>query len=286
MRLEEKYKSDYFYDKDLINNSDDKQNSIFKYGCISRKGKGKKYAKLYNDAYFGCVYVVSGTSVYIDELTGKEYPVYPGCIMQRMPDIPHYHYLDKGCNWQEFYFCGSKLIFDTLVNMKLISNEPVIYIGESEDIHQKLIEYATLLGEGHSYINENIIPEFTKLLIYLHNYQSNSKKDSFEINMAEILEQNINVGISMREIANKCNMGYESMRKQFKELYGCSMEQYRISLRINKAKTMLLNENKSLKQVALELGYRDIYFFNKQFKQQVGMSPAKYVLKQKTDFHY
>lgn len=285
MRLEEKYKSDYFYDKDLIHNIDDKQNSIFKYGCISRKGMGKKHTKYYNDAYYGCVYVISGTSVYIDKKTGKEYKVYPGCIMQRMPDTPHYHYLDKGCNWQEFYFCGGKLIFDALVNMNLISNEPVIYIGESEDIHQKLIEYASLLGEGHSYITENIVPEFTKLLIYLHNYRNNSKKDSFEINMAEILEQNINVGVSMREIADKCNMGYESMRKHFKELYGCSMEQYRIALRINKAKTMLLNENKTLKQVSLELGYRDVYFFNKQFKQQTGMSPAKYVLKQKTDFH-
>ena len=83
-------------------------------------------------------------------------------------------------------------------------------------------------------------------------------------------------------------VGYKNgsfFREHFKELYGCSMEQYRIALRINKAKTMIKNENKTLKQVSLELGYRDVYFFNKQFKQQTGMSPAKYVMKQKTDFH-
>ena len=59
------------------------------------------------------------------------------------------------------------------------------------------------------------------------------------------------------------------------------MEKYRLHLRINMAKNMLINENLSVKEVAFKLGYGDIYSFHKQFKQIEGVTPKAYIAHQK-----
>lgn len=85
------------------------------------------------------------------------------------------------------------------------------------------------------------------------------------------------MGIPLEYIAKECNMSYASLRKNFSATFGCSMEQYRIQLRISEAKSMLINNNMSIKEVAATLGYCDSYAFATQFKQQTGISPGKFV---------
>ena len=94
--------------------------------------------------------------------------------------------------------------------------------------------------------------------------------------MGEVLENNYRVGVSLEEISAACGMGYEALRKQFRRVFGCSLEQYRIQLRINAAKSMMLDRDMPLKEIADALGYCDTYAFCKQFKQQVGVSPGKF----------
>ena len=93
----------------------------------------------------------------------------------------------------------------------------------------------------------------------------------------DVLQKNYRVGASLEQIAAACGMSYENLRKQFRGAVGCSLRQYLIGLRINKSKTMLLEERMPISRVAEELGYCDTYAFCHQFKQQVGISPGKYV---------
>lgn len=72
-------------------------------------------------------------------------------------------------------------------------------------------------------------------------------------------------------------MSYESLRKRFRQTFGCSLSQYCINVRINRSKTLLLDENLSIQEVAGALGYCDSYAFCNQFKKIVGVSPGKFV---------
>ena len=42
-----------------------------------------------------------------NEETKKEYDIYPGCIVQRIPNTPHYTTLAPNSKWKEFYICSN-----------------------------------------------------------------------------------------------------------------------------------------------------------------------------------
>ncbi len=62
---------------------------------------------------------------------------------------------------------------------------------------------------------------------------------------------------------------------KFKELIGMSVQTYMIRARIERAQHLLLHAGMNVTEVADALGYRDIFFFSRQFKQYTGKSPSE-----------
>lgn len=82
--------------------------------------------------------------------------------------------------------------------------------------------------------------------------------------------------ITGQELAAQMNLGYETLRKQFKSAVGLSIGQYSIRVRVNRAKSLLLRSGLPLETLAVQLGYPDYFSFCKQFKQHTGVSPAQF----------
>jgi AraC family transcriptional regulator, arabinose operon regulatory protein len=66
------------------------------------------------------------------------------------------------------------------------------------------------------------------------------------------------------------------LTRWFHQLTGMTPNRYVIRVRIAKATQFLAMTDKSIPQIADELGYRDIYFFSRQFRQVAGHPPARY----------
>lgn len=62
----------------------------------------------------------------------------------------------------------------------------------------------------------------------------------------------------------------------FKSEYQTTPKSYILSLKIEKAKELLLSEKIMIKDVAYMLGYGDIYHFSKLFKLKTGYTPSEY----------
>ena len=268
MKVDRRYYQTRTVHRTLLGNADDLANSIVSCGFLHKQERSYVQKDILFQ-YYGGLYVISGSGTYVDAETGKEYPVTPGCVVQRMPGKPHHSYIDHGEDWLEFYFCAGARVFETLVDMKLATDEPVFYVGESMDIFQRLVDYLAMFertDNAHSY---ELLIEFQKLLCYLNSCAVNTDSDCWAQTVGLVLEKNYRVGIPLEDIATRCGLGYETLRKQFRRVFGCSLEQYR-------AKTMMLDRDMPLKEIASELGYCDTYAFCKQFNQQVGVSPGRF----------
>jgi len=77
-------------------------------------------------------------------------------------------------------------------------------------------------------------------------------------------------------LAQEAGMSLSTLRRQFRRLTGVSLHAYSMQCRIARARTLLGESDFTIKQIALRLGYSDVYFFSKQFKQAVGIPPAMY----------
>ncbi len=83
-------------------------------------------------------------------------------------------------------------------------------------------------------------------------------------------------------LASLCGISTVYFRKLFPRISGCSPITYIHRLRITKAKRMLESDCERISEIALSLGYPDIYTFSKTFKKHTGLSPTQY-MKKKTD---
>ena len=77
-------------------------------------------------------------------------------------------------------------------------------------------------------------------------------------------------------VAERLAMPTSTLRRKFRQLSGMSPREYLLASRVAAAKAMLLDTDLPIKTVAARAGYRDVFFFSRQFRQKTGQSPAAY----------
>ena len=81
---------------------------------------------------------------------------------------------------------------------------------------------------------------------------------------------------SITEFAQMFDVSDSYVMHAFSQSQGISIHAYEVNTRISRAKILLSDLEKTAEQVARELGYRDVNFFYKQFKKQVGLTPGQF----------
>ena len=84
---------------------------------------------------------------------------------------------------------------------------------------------------------------------------------------------------SLKELAAMCGMGESYFQKLFKEIHGISPKKYIIQLKINHACDLLRLERYTVTQIAELCNFSDIYFFSRQFKEYMGITPTRFMEK-------
>ncbi len=77
-------------------------------------------------------------------------------------------------------------------------------------------------------------------------------------------------------LARAAGMGLSTLRRRFRAATGLSLHGYVLQARLSRARALLAETDLPLAAVAERLGYENVYFFARQFKQQVGVPPGVY----------
>ena len=92
----------------------------------------------------------------------------------------------------------------------------------------------------------------------------------------EYIEKNVGKDISLNEISEQLNISSYYFSKLFKEEAGEGFVEYLTKTRVEKAKDMLKDPSRSIKEVGSECGYSDPNYFSRIFKKSTGMTPTEY----------
>ena len=93
--------------------------------------------------------------------------------------------------------------------------------------------------------------------------------------IANYISQNPGAAHRVEDLAARAGLSPRYFSIKFKELIGSSVQSYVIRTRIERAQHLLLYAGMNVTEVADALGYRDIFFFSRQFKQHTGKSPSE-----------
>lgn len=229
------------------------------------------------------IYIPRGEGVFESE-SCPQVKIKEGAVIILFPDEWHRYKPDAGTGWDEYWVGFRGAIADNLVkNHFLDPKSPYVQIGVNEQvvsIFDEIIEKTKQEKSGYQPLISGAVVHLLGLIHSIsreHHFEAEQSMVENIVNKARILfRANVEQQISPEKIASELGLSYSWFRKTFKAYTGIAPGQYLIQLKIEKAKMLLSDPSKSVKEIAYDLNFDSSFYFSKLFKEKTGMPPEKY----------
>lgn len=100
-------------------------------------------------------------------------------------------------------------------------------------------------------------------------------------NILKYTKERIELKVTLKETAAHFNFSPNYLGHLFKEETGMSFSDFLLDLRMKRVCELLADPSFKIYEIAERVGYKNIIYFNRQFKHSTGMSPGEYRKKHK-----
>jgi AraC-like DNA-binding protein len=225
-------------------------------------------------------YITNGCGIM--ETRDGVFDIEPGSLLLIFPGVWHRYRPNKETGWTEHYL-GYKGDFTNNIYKHPILNpqKPVLRIGFQELVLSEFNEIFNLIAEEKPGFQQvcagKVVYLLAKIISAIRNSEFAGKEVERTIRRACLtMRDNLQSNLNMEELAKELHIGYSYFRQMFRKYTGISPAQYHLNLRIQKSKELLISGNKSVKEIAFELGFESNQYFSRIFSEKCGMSPVKF----------
>ncbi|AKN32843.1 AraC family transcriptional regulator [Clostridium carboxidivorans P7] len=142
-----------------------------------------------------------------------------------------------------------------------------------------LIEYYENKNGMETAIRSYIVLIFNELLRCYNEYLPSSVINKVESNIyveiVKYIDKNYN-DLNLKDLANYFSYSTDYMGKLIKKVTGNTLTELQKKIKLDKVKYLLKNSDFSIEEIIRKVGYSNLSYFYKQFKEDVGMTPDKY----------
>ena len=172
--------------------------------------------------------------------------------------------------------------FSYVINPIKIENNNILYL------YMKIFE---LFNKKTGNFKLEIKIYLLEILLKILNYYDNAgikKSEEYYKKIEDLsrlkkviiyIQNNYTSNITLEEAAKITNMSMYYFCSFFKRIMGKTFIDYLLSVRIDKAKEILKSENISVTNLAYRVGFSNLSYFHRKFKEFTGFTPNK--IKQK-----
>jgi len=148
------------------------------------------------------------------------------------------------------------------------------------NIFKKLVEDWTLKLPGYEFITKTLLQQ---LLIEIYKSKKrNSPNYSTSLKVEKIIEymrSNISNKLILKDLSELVQLSSSYLSKVFKATTGYSIIEFFNKIKVDKAKEIIIEDDKKIKEVAQMLGFTDEFYFSRIFKKIEGVSPSEFYSK-------
>ncbi len=223
------------------------------------------------------VVILKGNGRFVDSPSGV-HEVEAGCALQHRPGLS-YSVVPTSQVWEEFYFRLPAVLFESLSALGTLDPaRSVLRPGVSPELIARfddLLQHSQHLDPADVGL---LLLRLHELVVTLYRLEAQRQgpgpHDAMVRAACDRLAGELDRPMDLRAMAADFALSYERFRKVFREQVGMPPGEYRIRRRLDRGRTLLAEQGKSVKRVAYELGYPDAASFSKQFKKIVGLNPS------------
>lgn len=218
-------------------------------------------------------------------INGQQAHLEPGHLLIIPRNTMHSYWAADDAPWSIYWvhFLGDDA--DYYVDRIPRTGQPVPIEPAAQDEAVRLFRYCLdALHDGYGMPTLIYAAQSTQHILSLLLYRNRSlpmeqrasqSRTSLEA-VIEFMQRNLNQNLRLEDFAREAGMSVSHFSERFRRQTGQSPMAYFIHLRMRLACRLLDLSRKPVKSVALEIGYRDPYYFSRVFKKSMGISPDKY----------
>jgi len=223
----------------------------------------------------GYLFVLFYHSVLIENQEGRK--LYPPKTFFIWPHKQYQYYGSSEHQWNHSWFlCSAKIAKPFLDKAGIKSMRPYSITDPStfewylEVMRRELITQVEPDKNILTNIVSNAVIELGRMIHPKH--QKQIVPENF-LKLRNFIEQNYDKKPTLLDLAEQVHFSVPHMCRLFKSYFGTSPMDYLIQTRLRHANRLLSNHNLRIGEIALSVGYSDIYQFSHVFKKYFGVSP-------------
>jgi AraC-like DNA-binding protein len=226
-------------------------------------------------------YCVDGHGWY--KLGDKQYEVNPNEFFMLPENVEHAYGSAEKDPWTIYWvhIGGEQLpYFNSMLSVQ--EHFKPAYIKNSEEIFSHFSKMYKTLELGYSTDNlvfaNMCLTHFLSLFIYNSRHSEAQTSDKMDVVDRAILymQEHIKENMSLNELSRMFNYSSSRFASLFKQKTGYAPIDYFIQMKMQKACQQLDFSDRSVKEIAINLGFDDPYYFSRRFSKIIGMSPTNY----------
>lgn len=156
---------------------------------------------------------------------------------------------------------------------------------EAENVHQlpeacrqakAALEYKWLKGKGGWIEYADLADSKIHLLSSANGPKMGGRNWRLIQEMIQFVSSRLHENITLRDVANHFSFSPNYLGQLFKQETGKPFNECLILLRMEKARSYLIESRLKIYEIAAAVGYRYLPYFSRQFKETFGMTPMEY----------
>lgn len=152
-----------------------------------------------------------------------------------------------------------------------------VYRFYLEDLLFQMLKEAQTHEEGYDIMCNSYLTNFIVLFNRIRTAMFQSSKPAVESQkIKEYIDKNYNRNLTLDHLSEVVYISKHHLTHIFKNEVGVPPITYMIMKRMDEAKRLLLETDKSVADISQEIGYDNPNYFSQVFKKLEGLSPGKY----------
>ena len=124
------------------------------------------------------------------------------------------------------------------------------------------------------------VAKLVELFVRICRFRTNVGSGQWDVwNMNQVMSyvrERYDESFSLSFIAARCALSPTAFSREFKRVLGSPLFEFINKVRIQKACELLKHSRKTIIEIATDVGYNNVSFFNRYFRKIVSMSPTMY----------
>jgi len=148
------------------------------------------------------------------------------------------------------------------------------------DLFQKLVDCWNAKLPGYEFMSKTLLQQL--FIAIVQHIKKQHPTDAASLKVEKIIQymlQHISDKVTLNELSDLVQLAPTYLSRTFKETTGYSVIEFFNRMKIDKAKELLIEGDKKVKEVAQALGFTDEFYFSRIFKRNEGISPSEYCSK-------